>query len=176
MPQKQNPDVLELVRAKSATVMSAAFTVSETLRGLPGGYNRDLQETKVPFIEGIAATRASVQVTALLMKRIKVNKQALFDGFSADVFAADKALELTVKGMSFRDAYNEVKKNLAKLERVDPVKALAAKKYVGAPAGLDFGMLANRMKAATAFAAQERNDYSKAISKLLGIQYSEPRQ
>ena len=176
MPQKQNPDVLELVRAKAATVMSTAFTVSETLRGLPGGYNRDLQETKVPFIEGIAATRASVQVTALLMKRIKVNKQALFDGFSSDVFAADKALELTVKGMSFRDAYDHVKKYLEALEQSDPKKAIARKKHVGAPSGLDFGMLANRMNAATAFAAQERNDYCKAISKLLGIQYSEPRK
>ena len=63
MPQKKNPDVLELVRAKTSRVAAAAEGVYALLKGLPTGYNRDLQEAKEPFMEGLATTRASLRIS-----------------------------------------------------------------------------------------------------------------
>ena len=74
MPQKNNPDVLELVRAKSAKVMSFAMAAAMTVKGLPGGYNRDLQETKEPFMEGLKVTRSCLRILAMLTGGLGVNR------------------------------------------------------------------------------------------------------
>jgi argininosuccinate lyase len=167
MPQKKNPDVLELIRAKAATVLSYASAVSETMRGLPGGYNRDMQETKAPFVDGIATTRASLRCAAKLITGVAVNKPALKKAFTPEVFAADEALRLVAEGMSFRDAYDHVKNNLSELGENCPSEAIAAKTHLGAPAGLDLAMLSNRARTATAFCREERKIYSRAVSRLL---------
>lgn len=172
MPQKQNPDVLELVRAKASRVLANSFSIAEIVRGLPGGYNRDLQETKAPFIEGIEQTRASVRILVKLIKGVTANKKALLAGFTAGVFSADDVLELVGSGLPFRDAYNLVKKNLDSGEPRDPQQAVAAKKHLGAPAGLDLDALSQRAIAADGFAKEERRICSRAISKLLGIKYA----
>ena len=173
MPQKQNPDVLELIRAKAARVLSHAAAVGEIVRGLPGGYNRDLQETKVPLIEGIAETRASLRLFAKLLKGISVNRASLAKGFSPDVFAADAALDLAMKGVPFRDAYNEVKKRLKNLALADIHKSVAARNHLGGPAGVNFRMLRKRAGQAARFADATRSAYCRAISRLLGTRYSD---
>jgi len=171
MPQKRNPDVLELVRARAATVLSNAFTTAEIVRALPGGYNRDLQETKGLLMDGIAQTRASLRVLARLVRGVKVNRSALLAGFTPEVFATDRALELVAGGMPFRDAYNLVKKHPA--AACDPRQALSLKRHLGAPGGLDLAMLRRRVQAAAAFASGERKRYCAAVSKLLRITYTE---
>ena len=102
MPQKKNPDILELVRARSVRVLSHASAVSGIIVRLPGGYNRDLQETKEPFMEGIETTASSLKMVALLVSKLKINKDALLAGFTPEVFAADEATRLVSKGASFR--------------------------------------------------------------------------
>jgi argininosuccinate lyase len=173
MPQKNNPDVFELVRARSSSVLGCASTVSGIVNALPSGYNRDMQETKEPFIEGIHTTRSCLRVMASAIKKIKVDEKALVAGFSPEVFAADRALELTVGGMTFRDAYDAVKKDLKELKKKDPKKAIAEKQHLGAPGGLDFDELAKRVTEGKRFFTRESRRYHGAISKLIGVKYPE---
>ena len=173
MPQKRNPDVLELVRARSARVLGAASTVAAIVRGLPGGYNRDLQETKSLFIEGFETTRACLRIMAALGREVNVHRAALKRGFTPQVFATDRALELVREGWSFRDAYDHVRSHVGELEEGDPVRALKAKTHLGAPAGLDFAALQSRARETRAFVRKARGCYHRAVRRLLGVPYPE---
>ena len=168
MPQKRNPDVLELVRGKAAKVMSSVSCVAELIRGAPSGYNRDLQEAKGPFMKGIHMTRASLRVMKRLMAGTGVNRKAVLAGFSPDVFATDRALELVAGGMPFRDAYHHVKQHLDELKQMNPYQAIARKTHLGATAGLDFPGMGARAAEAMKFAEEERRAFGKAVSRLMG--------
>lgn len=171
MPQKQNPDVFELVRGRTSAVLAAANGITGILKGLPGGYQRDLQETKELFMNGIRITRQALRAVRLVMANVEVDKEALLRGFAPGVFATDRALELVAAGVPFRDAYNDVKENLDKLGEVDPQDALRAKVHEGAPAGLDFAMLKSRASEGLRFVRKARKGYYAALSKLLGVEY-----
>jgi len=171
MPQKNNPDVVELVRARVARVMACEFAVMDITRSLPGGYNRDLQETKGPFMEGLATTRACLRSMAQMTDRMQVNAPALLKGFSPGVFATDRALELVAQGMPFRDAYHYIKANLNELETMDPAASVRKKTHLGAPGGLDFGWYAGRIKAGREWQSEEWRAHCGAVSKLMGIKY-----
>ncbi len=171
MPQKSNPDVLELVRARAARVLAFGAAVREILRAAPSGYNRDLQETKEPFLEGLAVTRAALRILAPLIADTRPDAEALRAGFTPDVFATDRALEMVAAGVPFRDAYHHVKEHLDDLRAVDPAVALAKKTHLGAPAGIDFAALRARVEEAEAIGASERADYERAISRLMGMAY-----
>jgi len=173
MPQKQNPDVFELVRARAARVLADANSVMVVLKGLPGGYQRDLQETKEPFMNGIGITRHALRAVRLVMENMTVDEDALLRGFSPGVFATDRALELVAIGVPFRDAYNDVKENLDALGAVDPRSAIRQKVHEGAPAGLDFKALKRRADDGLKFVKSSRRRYYSAISKLLGVSYPE---
>jgi len=171
MPQKQNPDVFELVRARSATVLSCASRITGVLKGLAGGYQRDLQETKAPFMEGLRVTRETLRALTLVMAHVEVDDAALARGFSPGVFATDRALALVAGGMPFRDAYDAVKASLADLEQEDPAAAIALKTHEGAPAGLVLSALDGRVAAATAFVDEREQRWQAAVSSLLGVPY-----
>ncbi len=167
MPQKNNPDVLELVRAKCARVLADQFAVLEILRAAPGGYNRDAQETKEPFIEGVRTARSTLRVLRPLVAAIAVHPDRLRAAFTPDVFAADRALELVAGGVPFRDAYRRVKETLGELAGRDPDTAVARKTHLGAPAGVDFDRLRDRARAAARVAAAERRAFDRAIERLM---------
>ena len=171
MPQKNNPDVLELVRARTSRVMACAQAVMDIIKGLPSGYNRDLQEAKEPFMLGLTITRASLRIMALLVAGLKVNREALRRGFTPAVFAADHALSMVARGMPFRDAYHYVKKHPDEFGGLDPARAIALKTHVGATAGLDFAGMARQLAAERAFVSAEKRRYFKAISRLLRVPY-----
>jgi argininosuccinate lyase len=171
MPQKQNPDVCELVRARASKVKAAELGVYDLIKGSPTGYNRDLQEAKEFFMDGIAATRACLRILSPMIKATRVNKQKLIDGFTPDVFATDRALELVGEGMPFRDAYHHVKENLQELERIDPNEAIKLKTHLGAPLGLDWDYFKDRIGAVRETVRQEKKTFNKAVSKLLGVDY-----
>ena len=176
MPQKRNPDVLELLRAKAAKVLANANFAAEIVRAAPSGYNRDLQETKAPFMEGFDLAIASLRILTPLVSKLEVDGAALRRGFGPEVFATDRALELVAKGMPFRDAYHEVKSNLDQLAGKSPDAALAAKRHLGAPLGLDFAALAARAKKAEAWAGRERGRYAARRNDLLGLKSGKRRE
>jgi argininosuccinate lyase len=171
MPQKNNPDVVELVRARVSRVVACELAVVDICKSLPSGYNRDLQDTKGPFMEGLATTRACLRSMALMMAHTTVNEAALLRGFSAGVFATDKALELVGRGMPFRDAYQYVKDHLGELQTMDARKALGKKTHLGATAGLDFGEYGKRLAEEGLWQEERRAGHIRAVTKLMGMKY-----
>ena len=167
MPQKRNPDVMELLRAKAAKVMAQASVTAEIVRAAPSGYNRDLQETKEPFMRGFDLAISSLRVMTAVMSSLQVDAAACRRAFTPDVFATDRALELVAGGMPFRDAYREVKAHLGDLKDRDPDAAISAKTHLGAPAGLDFDGLDARIEEASRWVADERADFEMHRDALL---------
>ncbi|HQQ60856.1 MAG TPA: argininosuccinate lyase, partial [Kiritimatiellia bacterium] len=118
----------------------------------PSGYNRDLQEIKEPFLEGFEVTISSLRILTALVKGLEADPEALRRGFRPEVFATDRALELVATGIPFRDAYHQVKAQLDRLVDQSPDQALAAKRHLGAPMGLDWAALAARARQAATWA------------------------
>ncbi|MDA0991577.1 MAG: argininosuccinate lyase [Verrucomicrobia bacterium] len=172
MPQKQNPDVLELTRARARKVSAHAALIASIVQSLPSGYSRDLQETKEPYIEGVSLTAACVGILCPLIEATSVHPDKLLAGFTPDVFAADVALDRVVGGQPFRDAYDHVKTNLADLGAIDPVEALAAKMAAGS-ASVDFAEFTGLIRDWLQALRQERRRFHGTIGKLLGVKYPE---
>ena len=136
MPQKKNPDGLELVRARSAAISARLLSMKMVLRALPSGYNRDLQETKGPYFRGCEEGLGCMRIMNLTIEKLVVNEAALRAAFTPEIFATDRALELASEGIPFRDAYREVGRSLDALAGRDPVEAIARRTSTGAPGNL----------------------------------------
>lgn len=171
MPQKNNPDVLELIRAKAARVHGHANTVFEIVRAAPTGYNRDLQEAKEPLMQGIEITIESLGVLPDMIRDLTVDREACIRAFIPGVFAADRVLERVAAGEPFRDAYNYVKEHLAELENADPAAAVSAKKHLGAPGGLGFEAMLGECRAGRQSVQSRRHRIHQAFSRLMGVNW-----
>ena len=168
MPQKRNPCGLELVRAKAAAVLGAEGQIAGILRALPSGYNRDVQETKGPFMRGVEATAGSLSVMRLTFEKLEVIEENLRAGFPPEIYATDRALELVADGVPFRDAYRRVAAHLEELSDRDPVKNLKSKKLVGGPGRLGLALLTKRADAAAKWLGGVREPFQAALAKLMG--------
>ena len=173
MPQKYNPDVLELIRAKAAMVLGYGTAANTILKAMPGGYNRDLQETKELYMEGLRVTRASLRIMALMVKSLKARPERLRAAFGAGVFATDRALELVAGGMPFRDAYQHVRSHLDELEAADPDRAVAAKTHEGGTAGLDFDFYRTRAGEVRRWVRERRKHAHAAYGRLLDVAWGQ---
>ena len=122
-------------------------------------------------MEGVATTRACLGILAPMIRGTEPDEAALLRGFTPDVYATDRALELVGQGMPFRDAYHHVKEHLDELKLMDAATAVALKKHEGATAGLDFARMADGVAGARAFVLAERSSFHKAISRLLGVRF-----
>jgi argininosuccinate lyase len=168
MPQKYNPDVCELIRSKAAQVVALSTAASGILVGMPGGYNRDLQDTKKLLIEAFDTTRATLRIMAALVGGMKAVPERLRAAFAdPGVFATDRALELVAGGMPFRDAYHQVRDHLEDLRGMDPDRTIAKKTHLGATAGLDFDLYASRISEARNAVAAEARRVDAALRRLM---------
>ncbi len=108
MPQKKNPDVLELLRAKHHVVTSCGFQISTMISNLISGYNRDLQLTKEPVFKAMNTTLDSLKIAILLFQKLEVNKEKCKQAMAPELFATEQAYNLVKAGVPFRDAYRQV--------------------------------------------------------------------
>jgi len=108
MPQKKNPDPLELVRGKSGRVIGRLTGWLATMKGLPVGYNKDLQEDKEALFEAEDTVRASLSATASVLAGISINRAVAERASSGLLLATDVADYLVAKGMPFRQAHEIV--------------------------------------------------------------------
>lgn len=110
MPQKKNPDVLELLRGNYSVTLSLEFQVKQTIANLISGYNRDIQTTKEPVMKSFKIVQQSLQIAALLFSELKVNEEKCKNAMSDDLYATEEAYKLVKEGYSFREAYKIVAK------------------------------------------------------------------
>ncbi|MBX3095250.1 MAG: argininosuccinate lyase [Fimbriimonadaceae bacterium] len=109
MPQKRNPDVFELVRAKSVVPQTDLQAILAITSKMTSGYHRDLQEIKRPLMNAIAVTRDLVTVMARAIPGIEFDRTRATEAMDDSLFATQRAYQLVVeRGMSFRDAYRMV--------------------------------------------------------------------
>jgi argininosuccinate lyase len=167
MPQKQNPDVLELIRAKSKKVQANLLQTLSTASTVGSSYHRDLQLTKQPLIDSFEETVASVKAMQIVFSNLKVNEKKCKDSCSPELFAADAALELVKQGKPFRDAYKEVATNLDKLSEKDPLKAIKEKKIQGSTGNLNLDSLDSSLSDLEKKTASKAAEFKETIEKLL---------
>ncbi len=135
MPQKQNPDVLELMRSRAAALGGYASTVKAVVRHLPGGYNRDFQDTKAPLLAALRSAADMVEVMTYTAPKLDVDQQACIAAFTPQVFATDRAFDAVLGGASFRDAYQQVAASLSTVEPGQTVSEEQIRAAIGRRSG-----------------------------------------
>lgn len=167
MPQKFNPDVLELVRSKAAQSAGLATAALSMMHAMPGGYNRDLQDCKLLYIEAMDIARTTLRILAKVVAGMTCDADACRRAFSPGVFATDVALRMVAQGTPWRDAYHEVRDHLERLVDEDPDRAIAAKSHEGTTMGIDHEVYRKREEAALESIAKRMNALAAAKKALL---------
>ena len=108
MPQKKNPDPLELVRGKTGRVIGRLAGWLATMKGLPIGYSKDLQEDKEGLFEAEDTVLASLTASAAVVDGLSLNAADSGAAASGLLLATDVADYLVAKGLPFRDAHEVV--------------------------------------------------------------------
>ncbi|MCD8296030.1 MAG: argininosuccinate lyase [Prevotella sp.] len=123
MPHKKNPDVFELIRAKSNKIQSLPQQVMMIMNNLPCGYFRDLQIIKEVFLPAFGELKDCLQMTAYIINKMEVNKNILDNPMYDLMFSVEEVNRLTANGMPFRNAYKKVGLDIEN-GRFVPVKSL----------------------------------------------------
>src|SRR5690606_6265200 len=108
MPHKKNPDVFELIRAKSARIQSLPNELTLLTNNLPSGYHRDFQLTKEIIFPGIQDLKDCLQIFEFMLNNIQIKEDILKDEKYDYLFSVEKINELVMNGATFREAYREV--------------------------------------------------------------------
>lgn len=120
MPHKKNPDVFELMRAKSKKLLGYLVSTVSITSSLTSGYSKDLQETKESIIESINETTKILDVLGEVVEYIHFDEDAVFSKMEKDIFSVDIAVSVMEKfGIPFRDAYRKVGSTLEKYQKTN---------------------------------------------------------
>jgi len=139
MPQKRNPDVAELIRAKAARGIGDLVALLTVLKGLPLAYDRDLQEDKPPVLDSIETAGAVLDALPALVNAMHFDPERLaLAARDPELYATDRAEALVREGEPFRTAHEQVRDELSagrgrSLES-DPAAAVARRASPGGPA------------------------------------------
>ena len=112
MPHKKNPDVFELIRAKCSRIQSVPNELTLLLHNLPSGYHRDLQLTKEILFPAIEELKSCLQVARIMLSQIEVKDDLLKDEKYKYLFSVEAVNELVNKGIPFREAYQQIGKQI----------------------------------------------------------------
>jgi argininosuccinate lyase len=109
MPQKKNPDSMELVRGKAGRVFGHVVSLLTMLKGLPLAYNKDMQEDKQAVFDAFDTTYACLKVAALVLRNVKLNEERMRAAASQGMMNATELADYLVrKGVPFREAHETV--------------------------------------------------------------------
>ena len=145
MPNKRNPDVIELMRATYASV-AAARTEIEQLLSLPSGYHRDLQLSKGALFHGFGKGLQALALLPDLLRRLQWKPEAMQAALDPSMYATDLAVDLARRGMPFRDAYRQAA-DPERWQAGNPQASLAARVSPGAAGDMRLGTLRARLAA-----------------------------
>jgi argininosuccinate lyase len=170
MPQKRNPDLFELTRARAASLSGDLATVLTLKAGLPGGYHRDFQLLKAPLLRGLDSTMAMLAMLHTAIPRLRVDVARARAALRNEVFATDEALRRVRRGEPFRRAYRDVAARVKRGERVpEPSVAelLGSRSGAGGLGNLPLAALRERGRAAARWNARQRRHFDGALEKLV---------
>ena len=179
MPQKRNLGVMELVRARTQTMLALQQQILGIVSGLPSGYNMDYQETKRPFIEALDVVQESLEICTLVVGKLEVNTERLTAACTFELFAADRAYELaTVARLPFRDAYRIVGAEVtAQLDRHLPLPVesqeqlasrLAARSHLGGTGNPGLAQAQKQLDETRTVWESRKETFTAAIQNLVG--------
>jgi argininosuccinate lyase len=100
MPQKKNPDSLELLRGKSGRLFGQMAGFMMTLKGIPSTYNKDLQEDKEPLFDAVDSITRCLQIATGVISTLEINAEKMRAALTPDMLATDLADYLVRKGVS----------------------------------------------------------------------------
>jgi argininosuccinate lyase len=118
MPQKRNPDVLELIRGKTARVVAAATQLLVLLKGLPMAYNRDLQEDKLPMFEAYDTVVACLELAPSIVAGAELNAERINARLDEGFLDATALMEYLIRrGVPMRTAHETVGRLVAECDQ-----------------------------------------------------------
>lgn len=136
MPQKQNLDIMEVLRANVSIIFSYQMQVQMVTQNLTSGYHKDLKITKQPTIDSFEIVQSSLEIVEIMFEHMTPNKEKLKQAFTTEIFATDVVNDMVQKGTPFRDAYKYIGENLNTVEMPDIDENIRNKKHLGATGNL----------------------------------------
>lgn len=106
MPQKKNPDSLELIRGKSGRAFGHMAGLMMSVKGIPSTYNKDLQESVEPMLDHVKTVGDSIQIATGVLSTLAINPENMIKSLSPDMLATDLADYLVRKGVPFRETHH----------------------------------------------------------------------
>lgn len=135
MPQKKNPDSLELLRGKSGRVFGYMAGLMMSVKGLPSTYNKDLQESFEPMLDGVKTTADSIQIATGVLSTLSIVPDKMKAALTPDMLATDLADYLVRKGVPFRETHHISGRVVALAEKEGkPMDQLSLKQLQGVDA------------------------------------------
>ncbi len=141
MPQKRNPDVIELARAKCRALRGIAETHRNIMTGLPGSYHRDFQLGKAPLMEGVQTLGELLRIVTSLIPVLKIHEAEAKSACTDELFAAEAAYQLVAGGMAFRDAYRVIAAQVTASTFVPAISDATEIGHVGSASNLALAQL-----------------------------------
>lgn len=168
MPQKRNPDALELVRATGAKLRNRTAEVIAISGPLSSGYHRDLQLTKEPFLEGLQASIDVLVVMHRVLDSLDVDMEKCREALNPSIGATDAMCQRVASGTPLRSAYQEVAKDPAGALFGDSAEAWRLRTHIGAPGNLDIKPLRESCAAFLKWIDSKRALIEEAWKELMG--------
>ena len=165
MPQKKNPDVVELARARCRELRGAAGLVEQLASGLPSSYHRDLQLLKRPLVTALAHAGDLFAVLTPLLPALQVQAGATAAASTDELYAAHQAYVLVQQGLPFREAYREVARQIQEGTFAPDRGALTAT-HLGGAGNLALDDLAADLSAARAWIQAKADTHAQAEEAL----------
>jgi argininosuccinate lyase len=143
MPQKKNPDSMELLRGKSGRLIGNLVGLLTTLKGLPMTYNKDMQEDKEPFFDSLDTLDLGLRVAAAVVDTLEARPERMRAALDDAMLATDLADELVRLGVPFREAHGKVGRLVRRgVELRLPLRELPLAEYQAVQPELDAGVYA----------------------------------
>jgi argininosuccinate lyase len=171
MPQKRNPDLFELARARAGALEGDLVAVLQIKGRLAGGYHRDFQLLKEPLMRGLERTAAMLEPLAAAVPRLAVDRARGAAALAGGALATDEVMRRVEEGRPFRFAYREVKEALARGEEFatpSPARIIGRRRSTGGLGDLGLGQARARLRRSLAWNRRERRRFDAAMMRLAG--------
>lgn len=171
MPQKRNPDVFELTRARVAALEGDLAALLAIRGKLTSGYHRDFQLLKEPLLRGLARTSEMLEVMGVVVPELEVDRERARALVSGGLLATDLALARVERGVPFRAAYREVARALARGEAVPAMtgaEILSRRRGTGNLGRLGLDVPRRRLTAERRRNRRARTRFDRALRRLAG--------